>query len=163
MNDFLKFFGIGLLLLSAFAFSSECRRRIKVKNETSEGFVSLLEHIRRQIDCYLTPAARLADGFKNEALQSCGYLQQAAKDGLASAYFALSERLPLYKSVKSELESFFGGFGREYKDGTLKELNLRISSLKELLKKEKDESDRNLKVTRTLAVSAALGAAILII
>ncbi len=163
MSGILKIFGIGLILFSAFVFSSEYEKKIKRKERLSEGFLSLIEHIRRQIDCYLTPPSELIGDFTSEALSALGFLDLAKKEGVASAYMSLKEKLPLCDEVKSELTSLFSSFGKEYKEGTVKALNMAVSSLKELVAKEKEQNAKDIKVARTLAVAAALGTVIMII
>ncbi len=163
MAELLKFFGIGLLFFSAFVFSSEYEKRIKTKNAVSEGFLLLLLHIRRQIDCYLTPPSMLLSGFENKALSECGFSEYAVKNGLSEAFMQMKDSLPLYQSVKAELSGFFSVFGKDYKLGTVKELDCVISAVKEKMKKEKEEGEKNVKVVRILAASAAVGVVILII
>lgn len=163
MSAVLKIFGTGLILLSALIFTREYEKKIRLKEETSEGFLLLITHIKRKIDCYLTPPSELVGDFSNSVLLETGFLDLAKKEGVASAYMLKKDNLLIYESVKSELTSLFSSFGKEYKEGTLRALCSAESSLKELIDKEKEQSEKDLKVVRTLAVSLALGAVILII
>ena len=163
MSEILKFFGIGLMLLSAVIFSKEYEKHLDMRQGIAEGFLSLLLHVRRQIDCYLTPASRLADGFSCAPLEKCGFLKEAKEKGVGPAYSSMKDSPLLYESAKAVLTPLFLNFGKEYKENTVKQIDGAVASLKDILQKEKEESERSLKVARTLAVSAALGAAILII
>ena len=163
MSSALKLFGIILLLFSAMVFSSEYRKRARLKRDISEGFLLLAEHLRRQIDCYLTPAVHLADGFTNKALESCGFLDEAKQKGVCAAFLAMSDMLTMYQSVKEKLTLLFSNFGKDYRDGTLRELSNAIAAVKELVEKENEESDRDVKVVGIVAVAIALGVTILII
>ncbi len=163
MTTLLRFFGMGLIAASAIAFFKEYKKQLEQRYGLCQGFLSLLSHIRRQIDCYLTPPDRLLCDFREDFLEKCGYLERAVKRGVGEAYFEIEEKLGLPTEVKEILHSFFLGFGRDYREGTLKELDRGISSLEKCLAKEKTESEKDLKIAGILAVSFALGIIILII
>ncbi|MBO5316369.1 MAG: hypothetical protein J6B48_08075 [Clostridia bacterium] len=163
MSEIIKALGIGLILLSAFLFSSEYEKKIKHSERLSEGFLSLTEHIRRQINCYLTPPSELIRNFSNDALFEIGFIDLAEKEGLGAAYKSLKDDMPLCEAVKKELTSLFKSLEREYKDGAVRALDSAAASLKECLAKEREENKKDLKVARTLVTAAALGVVILII
>ena len=163
MNYFIKIFGSLLLLAASLAFVKEYERTLKKRFEICRGFVELLSHMRIRIDGYLTPAMQLIDGFECKALKEAGYIDKAREKGISSAYFELEKELPLDSSAQACLSSFFADFGKDYKDGTLKSLDMSIGRLRECAESLFAENERSLKLARALAIAAALGLIILLI
>lgn len=163
MSEILRIGGLSLILVSALVFSKEYGRYLKGRVELCQGFLLLLIHIRSRVDCYLTPLPEAISGFESPALSGCGFLQKAKDEGLSSAYFSMEKSLSLPERARAILTPFFRGLGREYREGTLRELSSAISALEGALVEEREESEKSLKIARILAVSAALGAIILII
>lgn len=163
MSGIFKALGIGLILLSAFLFLSEYEKKIKNKEKLLEGFLSLTEHIRRQIYCYLTPPSELIENFNNETLSEIGFLDYAKKEGLSSAYTSFKDKMPLSEAVNKELTALFESLEKEYKDGAVRALDSAATGFKETLAKEIEQNKKDLKVARTLVTAAALGIVILII
>ena len=163
MAELLRIGGLSLILVAALLFSREYRRYLDGRVELCQGFLALLIHIRGRVDCYLTPLPEALSGFECAALSKCGFIQKAKEEGLSAAYFSMEGSLSLPKRAREVLSSFFRGLGREYREGTLRELSMAISALESAVCEERQESEKSLKIARILAVSAALGAIILII
>jgi len=163
MSFLLKILGAGLISGAAATLFGEYKRQMEARRGVCQGFLSLLSHIRRQIDCYLTPMERLVCDFSDEFLEKCGYLERAWKIGVKDAFFEMKEKIPLPKEAKEALAELFSTLGRDYKEGTVRELDAGISSLEKCLAKEKTDSEKDLKIAGILAASAALGIIILII
>lgn len=163
MNFFIKILGSAFLLVAVLAMTREYEMFLKKRFDVCRGFIELLSHIRRKIDGYLTPATELLDGFECKALTETGYVDRAREKGISSAYFELEGSLHLDAAVQSCLSSFFSDFGKDYKEGTLKLLDLSIGRLSEYTERLSAENERSLKLARTLAAAVALGLIILII
>ncbi len=163
MAELLRIGGLSLILVAALLFSREYRRYLDGRVELCQGFLALLIHIRGRVDCYLTPLPEALSGFESVALSECGFLKRASEEGLSSAYFSMEKSLSLPRRAREVLSSFFRGLGREYREGTLRELSTAISALESAVLEERQESEKSLKIASVLAVSAALGAIILII
>ena len=163
MSEFLKLLGIGLIALASLTFFKEYKKHIEQSVALCESFHSLLTHVRRKIDCYLTPAKSLLLDFSDDALEKCGFLARAREEGVREAYFALEKELGISSEAKEILHGVFRDFGRDYKDGTVKELDGGILSLEKHLAKEAAESEKSVKIAGTLTAAFALGVIILII
>lgn len=163
MNELLKFLGMGLIILSAIAFFREYKSYLEYRCGICQGFLSLISHIRRQIECYLTPADRLLCDFGDDFLKKCGYLERAGSIGVREAYFEMEDRLRLPSEAREILRGLFSNFGKDYREGTLRELDSGVASFEKCLAKERLESEKELKIAGILAVCAALGIVILII
>ncbi len=163
MNDFLKFVGAGLLLISALAFSREYDRFLSARIALARGFLELLLHIRQKINCFLSSAESLISDFENDALERAEYLSVARKEGICRAYFERESCLGVPSCIKKLLSEFFSGFGSDYKEGTLALIDRSSAALEAMLSDMISEKERSVKLVRTVSAAAALGAAILII
>lgn len=163
MSFLLKILGVGLICAAAAVFFGEYKKQLEGRRDACQGFLSLLSHIRRQIDCFLTPMERLLHDFSDEFLEKCGYLERAGKIGIREAFFEMKDKFPLPKEAAEILQKLFSTLGRDYREGTVRELDLSISSLEKCLAKEKDDSEKDLKIAGILAASVALGIIILIV
>ena len=163
MSYVIKIIGSVLLLMSVLALTREYKKFLEKRLGICRGFTELLLHVRRKIDSYLTPASQLLDGFECKALADEGYMKKAHEVGISEAFFSLEKAIPMESSERVILESFFADFGKDYKDGTLRSLDIAIAGLRECIEKLCAENERSLKLVCTLAVAAALGLIILLI
>ena len=163
MNYFIKIIGSVFLLAAMLVLIKEYESFLKKRLEICRGFAELLSHIRRKIDGYLTPAMQLTEEFECEVLTRVGYIEKARDGGISSAYFELEKSLSLDSAVQACLSAFFSDFGKDYKEGTVKSLDMSIATLRECMKKISAENERSLKLARTLGIAAVLGLIILLI
>ncbi len=163
MKEIFRFSGMGLILFAALTFYREYKKHLEYREGLCEGFFKLLGHIRRQIDCYLTPASELLSGFCDELLEMCGFLSLAREVGVKDAYFSMERELRLSSSAKEILHSLLNDFGKDYKDGTVKEIDRALASLEKTLLREREENEKEKKITGVVCAAAAVGIIILII
>ncbi len=163
MSSFLKFTGAVMALFAALFFAREYAAFIKRRTGLCQGFLKMLEHIRFKIDCFLTPEGELLLDFDDPALSECGYLPLAREIGVNSAYAECESSLSLPEKVKSLLSPFFSDFGREYREGTLRQIDSAISQLRSYITQMQQENERSVKLVYTVSAAAALGIVILLI
>ncbi|MBQ8322047.1 MAG: hypothetical protein IJX92_06755 [Clostridia bacterium] len=162
MSELIRYIGIGLILLSALAVSRWYERFIRRRIAEDEGFSALLLHIRAGVECFLSSAEELLRGFENEALMNAGYLGGDGAD-ICERFRRSSERLCISDKVRGILRDFFDSFGKEYKSGTVALIDRTRAALDEHIKAERESAEKDVKLVRTVLLSAALGAVILLI
>ena len=159
----MKLIGSVLLLFAALIGVREYEKMLKARLLACRGFIELLGHIRRKIDGYLTPPSQLLDGFECAPLSDIGYLEKAREIGMSGAYFELGSSLPIDGAGREVLFGFFSEFGKDYKEGTVRLIDLSLKGLSEHADRLSAENEKSLKLVRTLAVAGAVGMIILLI
>jgi hypothetical protein len=103
-------------------------------------------------------------GFTNEALEALGFLA-ALREGenIYDAYLGVEERTALASDTRELLSETFRELGKSSREETLTLIDVRSSELEELLRRDTEEGERSVRLTRTLLYAAALGAVILFI
>ena len=126
-------------------------------------FVGLVERMAGEISRYLTPPARIFDGYDDPILERLGFLPLARTEGVDHAFRKIRHKLIMPVKGVELLGRLFSGFGRDYKEGEVERLTEAGRELSEIMATEEGELPRSLKVGRVLISAAALGLIILII
>lgn len=164
MSEYLRWGGGALILICAFFFGREYTRYTERRIDELEGFVALLNHIKRKISMYLTPMSGMLQGFENESLSDLGFISELEKSGnLKKAFSECSKRSSLGKESLKLISECFSDFGQGYKEQELIRLERYIGSLSEILEKERKELPKNAKMVSTLFLCGALGIFILLL
>lgn len=164
MIELVRYAGLALICLCAVLisqrYSAYSRRRI----DEGRGFHQLLLHLRGRIRTSLEPIPRAVRGFTNEALEALGFLA-ALREGenIYDAYLGVEERTALASDTRELLLETFRELGKSSREETLTLIEVRSSELEELVRRDTEEGERSVRLTRTLLYAAALGAVILFI
>ena len=159
---YLRWCGAALLLIAALFCSREYSAYAERRIREGAGLHALLLHIEKMIDSYLAPGSELFDGFSDERLEECGFLEKI-REGGTRAFSTTKDSLTVGEPIKKRLEDYFSLFGKGYKASELSRLRECISDLKKMLDDECEELQKSVKVTRALLLGGAVGIAILII
>ena len=160
----LKFTALFSLLLGALYI---CREFSKFQNKRIseyEGFYSLLSYMRGEIGCFLSPVSEWCAHFSDEALERCGFLPALREcEDLYKAFLGSVDKMSLSCETKDDLIRFFTSFGKGYADEVMRLIDSFRQRLGENIDREREEIPRSQKLVRTLCVSFAIGASILLI
>lgn len=122
---FFKWLGIGIIfccgILAGLFFAAFERQRLT----QAEGFLSLLRHIRLQIDCFCTPISRILAECDGEMLLACGTRERP--EDLPTLLRGC--RLYLSEEMCRLLGELGGRLGGSYKDEQLRCLDYYIARL----------------------------------
>ena len=164
VSEYLRWGGGALILICAIFSGREYTRYTEKRIEELCGFVAFLNHIKCEIEMYLTPMSGMIRGFKNESLEALGFIASAEKSGnLGKSFSECKERTSLGKESRDMLSECFSGFGQGYKKQELTRLERYIGSLSEILEKEREALPKNAKMVSTLLLCGALGIFILLL
>ena len=161
---YLRWCGAALMLIFALFCGREYSAYAERRSGEGRAVLSLLAHIEKMIDSYLSPHGELFLGFNDEWLEGCGFLAALRSgEGLASAFSSSQEKMLLSEGVKKRLSDYFSDFGKGYKEAELKRLRDCRADIEKMLLSEGDELKKSVKVARALLLGGAVGIAILII
>ena len=156
-------FGIILVLFAAVV---GIREKLKHQSKTLVILVELgelIDRIRIEIGCYLTPIERIIVDSDLPTMRELGFFEIAAKDGLEHAYECIEKELEISGNARYLLRRFFSMIGKGYAPDEIRLIDTTATELIEVIKHEREGEPARKKLTVTLAMACALGIIILLI
>ena len=139
-------------------------RYVERRIAETEGFVAFLNHASQSISMYLTPPARLCEGFCCESLEKSGFLGAVRRNNsLSDAFSECSSRLSVGGEAKKLLSECFRDFGQGYKEQEIARTVRYCSGLTEILERERRDLVQNARMVTTLLLAGAAGIFILLL
>ncbi|MBQ8311217.1 MAG: hypothetical protein IJX80_09435 [Clostridia bacterium] len=130
------------------------KKRIRV----IDGWIDLIFYIRSKIDCYLMPLGEiLAEG--RQTLPEFCIPQNESTDLHA---ILRASAVYLDGDAKSLLESFVREIGNSYREEQVRRCDYYITALRNLREKSASELPMRLRLSVTISLCVALGAAVLL-
>ena len=159
----LKLAGICILLFTSILTSRELVSRRRSRLVLCEELLRFVSFLRLQIGCFLRPVHEVASSFHSDVLSSSGFLP-VGECGDVGRAFADSD-LPriVGQDCARIADSLFSSLGSGYLEDEVRLIDVHRAQLSELVERERIETERQVRLIRTLTASAALGAIILII
>ena len=163
----------GAVLL--FIFFSLCGvtagEREKKRLEECEAFLEFFEYIKNQVEFFLTPTKLMYRNFTNTVLEACGFLpalraqenDEIYCDVWSTALKACTKKLHLSEKQYVLVREFGDCIGKSHGQIQANSFDYYISEMHTEIAREKTESDKNIKLYRTLGIAAGACAAILVI
>jgi len=159
-----KYIGIAAMLLSALLFSREYSRYMKKRLSECEGFLSFMSHIRIQIGCFLKPSRELCDGFSNDALSDCGFIDELRSTGdIYGAYKNAEPRLAMSCEAREISDNLFSALGAGYREDGVRLIDESEKKMQKICDELRASTPKSVRLALTLSVTAVLGFSILII
>ena len=164
MSDYLRWGGSAILMLCALFISRCYKSYVNKRIAQTEGFVAFFSHTREKISMYLASPTKLVEGFRNESLESVGFLAALKECGKPGAAFSeCSPRLSIGGELSRLLTEYFSGFGQGYKAEELARLDRFSKEAEKILEGEKRDLPQNARMVSTLLLAGAAGIVILLI
>lgn len=155
--------GIVLVMIGA---SIGIREKLKSQSQGLKILLELqilIDRIRIEIGCYLTPIEKITSEVDLPILSELGFFESAAELGLESAYKLISDKLCASREVRHLLSRFFSMIGKGYANDEIKLIDSTANELLSMIKRESESEPSRKKLTVTLATASALGIIILLI
>ena len=159
----MKIFGMALILFAAFAFAREKSRAAERKIAVLEEIFRLADTMKLEIGCYLRPIGEIVSSFTSPVLSELGFISDFVSLGAYEAYLRLQSHLTLSEEEKKLLSSFFSRVGKGYADEEIKLIEMFLTQLSLILKKEREKLPKEKKLSATLSCAAALAVIILLV
>ena len=126
------------------------------------GFCKLISSIRSGIENYSLPLEEIYSGFEDEALVKCGFLSVLRKSGFAAA-LEKSDLSGMGEGAKAALVSLSTRLGKRPAQDQIRLCDSALSVLEKDLSKERDGLPQKLKIVRTVTLTVAMMAVIILV
>ena len=160
----LRLIGACALVASAYMIVSKYKRFLNRRIEESDSFLGLIEYLKGEISCFLSPIGALMSDYRDEVLERVGFLGgiSEGKD-ISTAYFACEGELSVGKEAKEILGRLFSDLGKRYKAETVLALSNAAASLSEYTNGLKNKAGEELKLCAALVFGGAMGLLLLLL
>lgn len=136
-----------------------------------EAFLDLFEYVKNQIDYFLTPTKMIYRNYSNAVLEKKGFLEllrshendDVYRDVWRISFEACKERFNLSTSQANLVLGFGECIGKSSAHMQSANFDYYILRMGDEIKKQRAESEKNIKLYRTLGVAAGALAVILVI
>lgn len=164
MGFLIKSFGAAATLMFAFALLRGYKSYLEKRKKEREGFISLFEAVRDDIDCFLSPLSKIFERFTSgESTLSRISLRIKNGESPKFAYNAEKDGLHVGDVGKEILAAFFSSLGKGYREGAVAMSESCRKRFLEYSEISDVEDEKNAKLAGALTVGAALGIIILFI
>ena len=167
----MRLFGAAVLFVffsccGAFAGEMEKKRLCEC-----EAFLEFFCYIRNQVEFFLTPTKAIYGSFSSEVLEACGFLpalrshenDEVYCDVWRAAFSGARKNLHLSEKQRSIVRDFGDCIGKSQGAIQTASFERYIAEMSAETAREKAESEKNVKLYRTLGIAAGACAAILVI
>lgn len=154
----IKTIGVGLILTAGSFASYTAVRYEKKKLSVLDAWIDLIFHIRGQIDCYLTPLDEILACADRDVLLAC--MCRTPHPNLKTLLDSSSPYLG--GECKRLLTAFVREIGGSYREEQLRRCDYYINILRAIRDKMATELPARVKLSVTVGICAALGAAIIL-
>ena len=126
------------------------------------GFCRLIGAVRSGIESYSLPLEEIYSGFSDEMLEKCGFLNDLKKNGFEPA-LKKCDLSGIGDGAKDALFTVASGLGKSPKQDQIRLCDSALSELERDLQKERDMLQGKLKIVRTVTLTAAMMAVIILV
>lgn len=156
-----KAIGAGCILGSALTLYFEMQRYQTKRIEQLEAFLSLVEYIKNQIECYLLPIDEILLSCDESLLIKCG----AEQDAKFRDLYELVCAIKIFGDEDAELmiASFSKDFGTQYRREQIKSCDLFCDGLRAEIEKLKDKNIKERKVRLALCLCISFSIVLMLI
>ncbi len=157
----LRLTGAAIILITCFLYGNMLTRKAEAKVHLTEALCSFVMYINTSIKTARVPLNSIFYSFKNDALEDAGFSERLCCEGLLSAINHIESAIPREVfDAMIYLEKNIGGIDIESQTGICAYVE---ESLKEELKKAKNNFNNKKRMYRMLPVLAGLSVIILIV
>lgn len=136
-----------------------------------EAFSELFGYIKNQVKFFLTPTKIMYRNFENDLLEKRGFLPELRSHEEDDIYYNVwnisfekcMKQFHLTEKQRSLIMDFGDVIGKSNGEIQMQSFDYYISMLKNETEKQRAETEKNIKLYRTLGIAAGACAAILII
>jgi len=153
--------GIGILLVSAIYYSYGLIRHAGVRLSQLEDADALILFIRNHIESFMTPLAEILMSFKGYSVHFEEFIRAAREQGMCEAMEC--GKLEIGPDAERILGEFSRKIGSGFKEDELRLCNYCHSSIAEILKKERDDLNKKMKMYKTLPIMTAMSAVLILL
>ncbi len=150
--------GIGMLLFCGLALSFLWVARERRRFGVLVGWAELIDFIRGQIDCFLSPMDEILAAADPALLHACGL----RGDKVSLSVLLEASRADLGREAERLLAAFVRECGGGYREEQVKRCDYYIAALRRLCERYEKELPQRLRLGTTLCLCATAGLLILL-
>ena len=159
----LKLIGVCILLFTSVLISRELVARRRRRLALCEELLRLVGFLRLQIGCFLRPIGDVISDFESAEFSACGFLPSERYADPRQAFLDSDAPSIAGRECARIVDSLLSSLGTGYLDDEVKIIDQHRAELCAAVEAERTETDRQVRLIRTLTASAAPGSVILII
>ena len=159
-----KIIGGGSIVVSALIFYFESQAYNKKALAQLDAYINLIEYIKNQVCCFLTPIDIILNNCDVEILKNCVMgevsepkILKTVGDIIDASYFYIEQ------DALAVIKRFGSDFGTIYRDEQLISCDLYIDELKSIKSKKKENFEKEKKVRLALCVCLSVSMILLLI
>ncbi len=157
----IKWLGIGFILIAAWLFSIGLIREHRNVLRELEALSDMVQYIRDNIDHLMKPLPDIFVSYRNDYLESTGFLPQIRHIGLKRAWN--EQDFYLYGEPFLLLSDFIHTIGSGYRTEELRLCDYTLTRLHETLESRRRDSSNRLKLYKTVPTMLALSIILILI
>lgn len=157
----IEWIGGGILLVAAWLISSDLINNYKTKLCELEALYDMISYIRDNIEYRMKPLPDIFNGYGNEYLEHCGFLEAVRKTDLSQAW--LTQKFALSGEAYRLIQDFIKEIGGGYQTEELRLCEYTLVRLHDILEKIHEDSANQLKLYRTVPMMFALSIILILI
>lgn len=161
MRDISKLAGSAALVAAALIFYFDTRALERRREDQIKAYILLVEHIKKQIECFLLPIDRILWSCDEELLRRCGVSEGARVSDLNA--LLSGARLCLCNEALGVMRSFADNFGTYYSRAQIESCEYCIRDLMAIEKRMHEESKKNGRIRLTLCLCISLSLILMLI
>ena len=159
----LRWIGGLLILLFAIVLGREYSGFAEAKISALSEYVKVLFQIEKMIEtCLATPAEIFGD-FCSPPLEKCGFLSAVREGRSLGSAFSSAEKCGLPSDAITLLSDYFDGFGKGYAEREIARARKARGELETILAREREGTQKSVRVTSAMLLGGAAGVLIFII
>ena len=159
----MKYCGMVIILISALMISKKYGAQRMRRLRECEGFLAFISYMREKLSKYTFTVRELAEEFESDALFSCGFLSALRSTDAKAAYLSVRGELEISDMADEVLCEFFENFGGGYLDDEMRRICEAEERLVAIVKDERENAQKDIKVFGALFSAGGIGAVIILI
>lgn len=153
--------GIGILIVSAVYYSYVLIHHAGIRLSQLEDTGALILFIRNHIESFMTPITEILRSFKGYSVYFEEFVCAAQELGMCEAMEC--GKLEIGPDAEKVLFEFSKKIGSGFKEDELRLCNYCHSAITEILKKEREDLNRKMKMYKTLPIMTAMSAVLILL
>lgn len=159
--NILKLLGSAMIIFSALTVYFETQRNEKKKAEQINAYISLVEYIKKQIECFLLPIDSILSSCDENIIRECIGSDTDRVKSLDELFEATS--FCIDAEAVAHISSFVHDFGSYYRDEQIRACEICRDELCEISRKMCENTAKNKRVILTLCLCASLSIILMLI
>ncbi len=159
--NILKLLGSTMLIFSGFSVYFEIQKSENRKIKQINAYISLIEYIKKQIECFLLPIDSILCSCDEHIIRECIGSDSDEIESLDELFAATS--FCIDAEAVAHISSFVRDFGSYYREGQIRACEICRDELSKISRTMCENTAKNKRVILTLCLCASLSVILMLI